>query len=275
MQIGSLFHIGSIVFLLVLTAIIWLFLKKTGNKVQRTVIFLLMVINTMQHFLKPYIYPQYWGTGFSSLSTAYNMCAVLIILAPFAFVSNIRFIKNFVLFIGSVAGLGAIAVPVWYLGKPISELGWDYARFYICHGLLFVSSFLPLLLGLHKAKYHEFWQIGLGFLMALFIILINDVIFMSLGLFPGADVNNLYQSLVNTNPCMMMRPQESMIWIVDIIKYLSPSIFMGNNPSGNYAPILWYAIPLYLGISLISFIVFILVDFKTLTNDIKKIFKRR
>ena len=49
---------------------------------------------------------------------------------------------------GSVAGIAAIALPVWYIGMDVSELGWDYARFYICHALLFITSVLPLLLGL-------------------------------------------------------------------------------------------------------------------------------
>ena len=274
MHIGSLFHIGSVVFILILSIAVLFILKKFNERTQRTILLIFMILNTLQHFLKPLIYPQYWGSGFSSLSTAYNMCAVLIILSPFVFVSNNRFLKNFVLFIGSVAGLGAIAIPVWYLGKPVSELGWDYIRFYICHGLLFISSFLPLVLRLHSAKYYEFWQIGLGFLMALCIILINDVIFMSVGLFPGADPENLYQSLVHTNPCLMMGPKESMSWLTDIIKYFSPSLFMGNNASGNYAPILWYAIPLYLGISIISFVVFSLVDWKNFSKDIKKLFSK-
>ena len=69
----------------------------------------------------------------------------------------------------------------------------------------------------------------------------------------------------------MMGPKESFSWLVDIIKYLSPSVFMGNNASGQYAPILWYAIPLYIGISIISFVVFILVDRKHFKEDIMKL----
>lgn len=275
MNYGSPFYIGSIALLLILTGLLWFLFRKCSEKTQKKLIFAFMAINTLQHFLKPIIYPQYWGMGFSSLSTAYNMCAVLIILSPFVYVSKNRFLKNFVLFIGSVAGIGAIAIPVWYIGMPVQQLGWDYLRFYICHALLFISSILPLLLKHHTASYKEFWQIGLGFLMALSVILINDVIFMSIGLFPGADAANLYQSLLQTNPCMMMGPKESFSWLVDIIKYMSPSVFLGNNAAGQYAPILWYAIPLYIGISIISFVVFILVDWKHFKEDIMKLKRKK
>ncbi len=269
MNIFSPFYILSVLLLMSVTAGLWLCLRKMGTSVQKAVLLILMLVNTFQHLLKFLIYPQYWGMGFTSLSTAYNMCAVLILLSPLSFVLSSRFLKNFVLIVGTVAGIGAIVYPVWYLGIPVQDLGWDYARFYICHGLLFVTSVLPLPLHLHKPSYKEFWQLGIGFLLALCLILVNDVIFIALGLFPGADPDNLYQSLINANPCMMMGPQKGFEWVENVVKYFSLPYFMGENSSGNYAPILWYAGAVYLGITVISFGLFAVMDRKNLLQDIK------
>lgn len=275
MHYGSPFYILSIVSLLVITALVWFILKKQSTRTQKTVLFILMLLNALQHFFKFIIYPQYYGTGVSYISTAYNMCAVLIISSPAVLLLKSRFLKNCVFYIGAVAGLGAIAMPVWFIGLPVSQLGWEYVRFYICHGLLFISSILVILLNIHRASYKAFWQIGLGFLLGLCIILVNDVIFMTVGLFPGVSAENLYESLVRTNPCMMMGPQEGFGWVADIVKYFSPSFFMGNNPAGKYAPILWYAIPAYLGICLISFSVFAVSDWKNLHHDASSLLRRR
>ena len=275
MHYGSTFYILSIVSLLIITAVIWLILKKRSKRTQKTVLFILMLLNALQHFLKFIIYPQYYGSGVTYICTAYNMCAVLIISSPAALLLKSRFLKNCVFHIGAVAGLGAIAAPVWFIGLPVSQLGWEYVRFYICHSLLFVSSILVMLLNIHRASYREFWQIGLGFLLGLCIIMINDVIFMTVGLFPGVSAENLYESLVSSNPCMMMGPQEGFEWIADIVKYFSPSFFMGNNPTGKYAPILWYASPVYLGICLISISVFAVSDWKNLHRDASGLLRRR
>lgn len=83
MYYGSPFYIASLAALPILAGLIYAVLRRRGKKTQRTVVLILMILNTAQHFLKPLIYPQYWGTGFSSIVSAYNMCAVLIIFSPF------------------------------------------------------------------------------------------------------------------------------------------------------------------------------------------------
>lgn len=269
MAYGSPFYIFSLVFLIGITGLLWAVLRKCGEKTQRRVIFLLTLANTLQHFFKSLIYPQYAGLGFTALNSAYNMCAVLIILSPFVFLWGNRFWKNFI-FMGFTAGIAAIAVPFWYIGREVSELGWDYARFYICHAILFAASLLSVLLRLHRPSYKEFWQPGLGFLLALSVILVNNVIFITLGLHPEAQGSDLYSALIHTNPCMMMGPTENLLWLVDIIKYFTPSVFLGNNPTGQFAPILWYALPIYLGQSAVTFVVFVLADWKNFRADLKK-----
>lgn len=253
MYFGSPFYIGSLAVLLVLAGLVWAILRRFGKKTQRAIVLILMLANTLQHFLKPLIYPQYWGSGFSSIVSAYNMCAVLIISSPFVLLWGGKFLKNFVFFVGSVAGIAAIALPVWYIGMDVSELGWDYARFYICHALLFITSVLPLLLGLYRPRWQEFWQVGIGFFLALGVIVVNDVIFIRLGLYPGTDPGDIYGSLLKMNPCGVMAPPTGLPWLEGIVRIFTPDFFWG-------IPFLWYAIPLYLGVSLIALVLFLLAD---------------
>lgn len=270
MQYGSPFYIATLLFLLAVTGAIYFWLYKKNTRIQKCVILAVMTVNVLQHFLKPILYAEYQGTGFNSLISAYNMCSVLIISSPIILLWGNRFFKNFLFFVGTAAGIGAIAVPFWYIGKPLSQLGWDYGRFYLCHALLFISSILPLLLGLHRPSYREFWQVGLGFLLALGIVLVNDVIFMSMGLFSGVTGNNIYESLLKVNPCWIMGPPPELPWLQNIADILTPKVFLGVNPAGHFAPILWYAIPLYAAISLASLGLFALLDHKQLSKDLQK-----
>jgi hypothetical protein len=49
-------------------------------------------------------------------------------------------------------------------------------------------------------------------------------------------------------------------WVLDIVKIFSPPVFLGQNKTGLYVPILWYAIPLFLGLNLVAFPLFALCD---------------
>lgn len=255
MYFGSPFYIGMLAILFVATVGTYYL-----QRIFKNTICLLMICNVFQHFLKFWIYPQYRGMGFTLYSTAYNMCSVLIILSPVALLSQSRFLKNFVFFVGSAAGLGAIMFPFWFFGIPANNLGWDYFRFYICHALLFITSVLPLTLKYHTPHRSECWHIGTGFIFALCLILLNNSVFMSMGLFPGQVNRDLYDQLQSVNPCMMMGPKEGFMWLTDMMKAFSPAIFLGNNPSGRYAPILWYAIPVFVGMNVISFLLFLLLE---------------
>lgn len=270
LQYGSPFYMAMLFLLLSLTGVFYFCFRKKSQMVQKRIILAIMILNVLQHFLKPFLYPEYKGTGFNSLISAYNMCSVLIISSPIVFLWGSRFFKNFLYFVGSAAGIGAIAVPFWYIGKPISQLGWDYGRFYFCHALLFIGSILPLLFGLHKPSYKEFWQVGLGFLLALGVVLINDVVFMSMGLFSGVSGISIYDNLRKINPCWVMGPPPELPWLANLADILTPKVFLGKNPAGNFAPLLWYAVPLYVAISLAAFGLFAVIDRKQFSKDLRR-----
>lgn len=270
MRYGSGVHILSVLVALLCLGGTWAILRRCSVKRQQLAVLGIMLLNAAQHFLKPFLYPQYAGTGFSHVETAYNVCAFLIIISPVVYLRGNRLFRNFLWVIGTVAGIGTIAFPVWYIGRDLSVLWRDYVRFYICHSLLLCSSALPLLLGHHKPSYKEFWQVGLGFLLALVFVLANNVAFISAGLYSGTHSRDIYAGLWKDNPCLMMGPPEALSWLADISRMFTPAIFLGENPAGICVPILWYAIPLYLGISLGSFLLFAAMDRKNFAAALRK-----
>ena len=272
MAYGSPFYIFSLMLPVFFTVLLRWTLRRCSEKIRRHAVLVLMLINTAQHLLKPWIYPHFAGTGFSALTSAYNMCAAVILISPLVLLWGNRFFRNFV-FMGFTAGIIAIAVPYWFIGMEVSRLGWEYLRFFLCHALLFTTSMLTRLCGLHKPSYREFWQPGLAFLLALGLILLNNVVFITLGLYPGVEGLGLYEALCHVNPCMMMGPSQDTLWLTDLMKYFTPGIFLGENPAGAFAPILWYALPLYLGQSLVTFFCFAISDWQNFSADLKKLFR--
>ena len=57
-----------------------------------------------------------------------------------------------------------------------------------------------------------------------------------------------------------MHPPASFGWLSNIISALSPNIFIGNAEGNVYIPILWYAIPMYIFITVLAFAIGALLD---------------
>lgn len=237
-------------------------LRRKSDRIKRITLLTLAFVNLGQHILKPLIYPHYWGEFSPHLSSAYNVCAFLIIATPFVLLFGNELFRNYMTYIGSIAGMIAMVVPFWFIGQ--SAFQWEAYRFYFCHSLLFVTSLLPALLGMHRLRWRHFWKMGLLFLAMLGIILLNDTFFVAIDGYAGTNPDDIYGSLCLINPCWSVLPPIGRFdWLVDIIAFFSPAFLMGGNSSGFYVPILWYAIPMYLGITLVAFGVCALIDLRS------------
>lgn len=250
---------------------LYFILRNKSERVKRTVVVIIACLNLAQHILKPLIYPHYRGSFYGYLSSAYNVCAFLIIASPFIWLFGNELFKNFMSYVGSIAGMIAMLVPYWFIGQTAFQP--EAYRFYLCHTLLFLSSILPALLRMHKLRWKHFWKIGLLFFVMLTIILLNDIIFIKMGQYPVSNPDDLYGSLCEINPCwsMMPPPNANFDWLMKIIGFLSPPFLRGQNSAGLYVPILWYAIPMYIGITLATFVVCVFVDFKSFRADIARL----
>jgi len=270
---GSLAHILSILLALALCAALFFLLRGKSRKIQLSVIYAIMALNIFQHLFKSIIYPQYAGLGFTSLNTAYNMCATLILISPLAMLINFKPLKNFVFYIGSVAGMIAIAVPYWSIGKSAGDP--DFIRSFICHAMLFVSSMLPLLLKIHVPSYKCAFELGIGFLLTLMLITANDAVCILLGIYPGVEGMTLADALYRISPVWSFGPPEEFAWVIRIVDVFSPDVFVGNGGKTPLVPILWYAIPVYIGITLIALPICISADYKRFKADVRDFFTKK
>ena len=204
-----------------------------------------MIINVLQHILKTIIYNHLGLEGFTAYSTAYNMCALLILLSPIAYFVKLRPLRDFVFLLGAFAGLIAIAIPYWSIGKPATDP--DFLRSLFCHTLLFLSSSLTLSLGYHSPNKKTFLFMGVYVLGALGVIVLNNTLAILLGIYPGitTDKMPLADALYATNSVWMFGPPESFSWVVSALKAVFPDrlvVFANGCP----IPVLWYALPMYL-----------------------------
>ena len=264
------FSLAHIIYLFVAVALVLAFyfiFRKRSFFAQRTAVLVLLSLNVIQHLFKLEIYPIYDG-GFNALCTAYNMCALLILLSPLAHFVKFAPLRDFVYYIGTSAGIVALLVPYWNIGADAFD--GEFVRFFICHALLLLSSILPLLFWHHKPSWRRFPLVGISFFLGIGVIILNDIICMKTGIYGTLTTENLYESLAIANPIWSFGPPESFAFVIDIVSVFTPGFLLGKN-GGRLVPVLWYFIPLYIGISIIAFTVFALCDRKRFVPEFKLI----
>ena len=264
---GSLAHIIYIAVAIVFCIAVYLLIRKKSENIQKNVILSIMLVNAAQHLLKSLVYPQYWGLGFTALSTAYNMCAFLILMSPLALLLKNQVLKSFIFYVGTAAGFLALLIPYWNIGDYMFDF--EVIRFFICHAFLFSSSLLPLLTRLHKPSYKFFPYAALCFFSALGIILLNDTVCILIGIYPGVESLSLADALSVVNPVWSFGPPPVFEWLRDGAKFFSPDAWVFDNAAGACLPVLWYLIPAYVLITAIACPICVLVDRKRFVSDFK------
>lgn len=260
-QYGSFAYFLYIFIALGLTAGIYFLLRKRKEKTKKIAVFCLMFVNTFQHFFKFIFWPHLFGTGFGHINTLYNMCAFLIVISPLILLSKSDTWKNFITYVGSVAGMIAMVVPHWFIG--LNAFSWEAIRFYFCHTFLFMTSILPALLGIYKINYRVFWKLPFLLFFGMVIIVFNDFVCVSLGFI---DVKgDFYGWLYSVNTMFIMHPPEAFPIMEKICAVFTPEYLEG-------IAFLWLVIPMYLLIAIVSFAIGALVDNKRFKSDFKAVF---
>lgn len=240
--------------------------KNKNLKAKKILVFTLMIINLFQHLFKGYLYPHMWGQGFSGLNTAYNMCAFLIIATPFIYLFGSELWKNFICYVGAAAGIVAICVPYWFTVE--TAFSWEATRFYLCHILLILTSLLPALFGIYKINWRFSFKLPFLFYLALIVIIFNEIVCFVTGLFDGGE--DLIAYLRSVNPCWAFGPFEGFEWVGDLSSAITPDTLL-KNEVGEYIPILWYAIPIYIFISLGALALGAIFDKSRFNQDVIKV----
>lgn len=255
-----------------------------------TVLFVILILHFSKLMFPPYVNHPY---ALKKIS-AENICAVSVMLFPFVFLSKNKYLKDYMFYIGTVSGLGAVLLPAEAIGK--SAFCYDTIRFYFAHIGLAAAPFLMVVFGLHKIDYRRNWAVPLVFIGVLGIVLINEVILFEVGLLENApgfenSVNpyNAYNPLDPYNPQGFRWRNFSMIFgpaiseefaqtqsyraLHDVMLFFTPKIFK-TMPAGVHAgaekpwPLLWIVVPAYIFISLWCFLLCLIWDRGTMKAEL-------
>ena len=160
---------------------LYFMLRGRSTKTQKIVLFALLALGLLLHFLKAYI-PPYSVDEARHLRDSWfvNICGANIALFPFIYLSKSDKAKDYMFYIGVISGLIALFYPQEPIAKGIEcqmaeQL--DIIRFYFHHWMVMAVPLLMVLLGHHKVSYKRvIWAPTILLLVMLFIMVMPSLV---------------------------------------------------------------------------------------------------
>lgn len=252
---------------------LYFLLRNKSTKVQKIVLFSLLFVGLLLHFLKVFI-PPYSVDEARKLRDAWfvNICAANIALFPFMFFSKNKYIKDYMFYIGVISGLIALFYPQEPLAKS-NQLGetLDIIRFYYHHWMLLAVPLLSVLFKHQTISYKRILSAPIGLLLLMLFIMLNQIFQSELGYIPLRSDNFFDINYKNS----------SYIWgpgtddaIGTFFSWLCPSFFK-TIPVGEYAgqekywPWFWLIFPVFILVTPLAFGLSMIFDHKQFASDVK------
>lgn len=159
--------------------------KKFGKKFTWIFILTILWVNFLLHFAKQFnpFYRQDFPYSLR-MSSGENICAISIMVMPFVFLYGPDDLKDYMIYIGIISGLGVYFFPTALIGLDISksENLLEVVRFYFCHMGLVVCPFLLISTGLHTPGYKHVFKMPIFFLIHMGINYLNEILLTGSGL---------------------------------------------------------------------------------------------
>ena len=250
-------------------------LRKMKARNQETVLFGLLVLGLLLHFLKVFI-PPYSVDEARMLRDSWlvNICGANIGLFPFLYFCKNKYIKDYMFYIGLLTGLIVLVYPQEPIAKT-NQMGefWDIVRFYYHHWMIMTVPLLMVLLGHHKLSYKRILAAPIGLLLLMLFIMLNQVFQSELGFIPlpGDDLLTIHYK--NT----------SYIWgpgtddaIGNFLANFCPGCFK-TVPVGElagqvkYWPWFWLICPVFILVTPLSFGISMIFDRRNFAQDVRKL----
>lgn len=272
-EIGNIYYFLYMIISIILIVISLLFINKFNPKVQKRIIFCILLSGFIVNIIKIFT-EKYFNDLPSSLRkiTFENICAVSTIIFPFVFLSKNQKWKDYLYCFGIFGGAGCILFPNPVIGEK--AFAFDTFRCYYCHLVLILGALLMVKCGFHKLNYHKLWKVPFTFFTVLCIILLNEILLMSIG-FVEPDIN-LFFDRSYRNSSFIFGPTPAFDKIKPIIDIFVPRIFriVQFGPLKGeeiYLPIIWMLLPATLIIYLLGFIIYIPFEYEHIKNDLIKL----
>lgn len=251
---------------------LYFLLRHRSTKTQKIVLFSLLAVGLLLHFLKVYI-PPYSVDEARMLRDAWfvNICAANIALFPFLFFIKNKYVKDYMFYIGVLSGLLALFYPEEPLVKS-NQLGetLDILRFYYHHWMVMAVPLLMVLFKHHTLSYKRVWCVPIGLLLVMLFILLNQLFQSEIGYIPVRDGDMFDVNF--KNPSYIWGPDGDAIG--EFLAIFCPDFFT-KIPVGPYAgqekywPWFWLIFPCFILVVPLSFALSMIFDHKKFAQDVK------
>lgn len=288
-QVGNILYFFFILLLATLSTGAFFLGKRFGKEFSWKMVLALAWTNFVLHFVKQFN-PSYIAEFPRSLtsSTLPNLCAVLIFFSPIIMVNYKRwrlgpYLMDYLVVIGCISGLGVFLYPTTAIHTNInmSEGFLEVLRFYFCHGILFLNSFLIMTLKLYHVDYKRTFMMPFIFLAVMTTVFVNDMFFYWVGLYypPGGLEMIFYRD--DFNPAFVYGPPTSFDHKFAFLYNLIPSFWKSVDANGIYTftPVVWVIGPLFVIALPVFYLLLMAFDHKNVKHDVwvlkQKILMRR
>lgn len=263
-------------------------LRKASPRVQKIVLFSILALGLLFHFLKVYI-PPYSVDEARKLRDSWfvNICGANIFLFPIFFWVKSKHIKDYMFYVGVLSGLIALFYPQEPLAKS-NQMGefWDIVRFYYHHWMLVAIPLLMVLLKLHTLSYKRILSAPIGILLLMLFIILNQFFQAELGFIPIRGAQGFDHVLhedyweafydVNWKNTSYIYGPDLPDAIGKVFSIFCPKFFK-TIPVGPYAgqekywPWFWMIFPVFILLTPLAFGLCMIFDAKNFGKDMKKL----